>query len=244
MNYEGVYQKLQKQIASIGYDAKATSIEIVRFPIPRVDLGDVSIPHLLSAKKLEIKFSILSILMLNPTIKIIEIRDVDIITPKNGLDLSGHEASIATILRAIPKLPKMTLHNVSLIDKNTKNIDSHIDSVLVDPKASHNQLVIDWNKEDHTNLSYQNIDNGTKLLIESESNSYILKLEEFYKDEKLQTGTLTYNINNLQKFIATRYQDLDLLITKIQSPESGKFTCKMKLDGDRIRISDITFNKD
>ena len=242
INYQGVYQKLHSQIAKAGYDAQISSIEVVRFPVPRIDLRDMSIPNLLYAKKLEVNFSLLSILMLNPVISEINIHNVNIIAPKNKLDFVGHETMMVSIMNIVPKLPKILANNISLVDRITKNINQHIDDIVIDHTSSDKQLIINWDKKNKTNIAYKNTSAGVKVHLDSVSESYTLELNELYSKEKLQNGSLKYSINNLQKFVTETYQDLDLLITKIQSPEAAELLCDIDVKDKRISISNIKLN--
>lgn len=237
-NYENVYHKIRKKMALEGYKIKASHINIERFPFPKVEVHDFTIDNKLAAKVLEIKFSPLSTLSLTPKVKVINIHDVKIYTSDNRLDFTTHHPLISKMLKLLPKLPKIEISNLKVIDDVTKDIQ-YVENVSVDSSSPSNQMIVNWGNDSITKVSYNNVDNATNVQINYTGPVYSMKLSEIYKKNNFQEATMRYNVKEFGRFLENRYGEVDLLATRVVSQEPVDFFCKIKRDDDRIRFSNI-----
>lgn len=238
VNYEGIYQQFRKQVAKAGYNIKASHINVERFPIPRIEVLGVSIDNTLSAKKLEIKFSPLSTITFKPEIEIVQIEGVKTYVSDSRVNFLRHNTMISELLLLVPKLPRMKVSNITIVDNTTKNV-TNLSNVIVDPLSLGNQVTLNWDRNSSTKVSYNVVEAGVNVQINYAGPTYDMKLSEVYKSGKLKNGTLRYNIKNPQQFMVDTYQDVDLLVTKIRSDQPVEMNCKFRVDADRTRFTDI-----
>lgn len=238
VDYEGIYQKFRKQMAQAGYNIKASHINVERFPLPKIEALDISVDDNFMAKKLEIHFSPLSTLSFKPEVKIIQVDGAKLLLHDTRVNFLSHAPMVAKLIEIAPKMPKVTFNNVAVIDEVTKET-TRLNNVFIDPKAPGNQVTFSWDKNSITKVSYTSIDKGVNVQINYSGPTYNMKLSEIYTSGKLKTGTLRYNIRNLQEFMHDRYQDVDLLFTKIKSVEPAEVNCKFVVNTDRVRFSNI-----
>ena len=236
INFEGLYLKFNKQISDIGYEAKAASIDVSHFPIPTVTLGDVVIPGTFQAKKLTLKFSILSILTFNPSINSIEASDVNI--DSSGASMIHHEIAIINMFKIFPHIPNIDLKKVLLADKQSA-LAENVELIKIRPTSNFNNITIHWNDKNYTNISY-NKKSHLEVKISTVAPSHKIDFVETYDESlKLIAGTIDYNINNLKDYINDNYSDLDLLITQVASTEPIKITCDFGPEAKGIIIRNI-----
>lgn len=238
VNYEGIYQKFRKQMAAAGYNVKASHINVERFPIPRIEVLGVTIGDILTANKLEINFTPISTFSFKPEINIIKVDGVKTYAPDSRVDFMRHSTMMSKLLMLVPKLPRMKLNNITIVDDVTKEL-SYLNNVIIDANAPGNQVTLNWDRESSTKVSYTNVEKGVNVQINYSGPSYNMKLSEVYKKGQLKNGTLRYNVKNLRNFMSERYDDVDLLMTKIRSEQPLELNCKFKIDADRVRVTDI-----
>lgn len=238
VNYEGIYQKFRKHIAKAGFNIKASHINVERFPVPRIAVSGISIDDSITAKSLEIKFSPLSTITFNPEIEFVQIDGVKAYVSDSRIDFMRHNPMISKLLHLVPKLPRMKMNNIKVVDNVTKDTKV-LKNIIVDPSSLGNQVTLNWERDSVTKISYNVVESGVNVQINYSGPTYDMKLSEVYKQGKLKNGTLRYNVKNLQQFMADRYQDVDLLITKIRSDQPLELNCKFRVDADRTRFTDI-----
>lgn len=241
INFEGLYIKFNQQISEIGFEAKAGSIEVSHFPTPTVTLGDVIIPGKFEAKTLVLKFSIFSILTLNPTINLIEASDVTI--NSSGSTMINHGTAIINMFQLFPRIPDINLEKLSLINKQS-GVREYIQSAKIRPNSNFNNIILHWDNKASTNISYTK-NNNLEVQISTIAPSYKIDILETYDEgSKLLGGKIDYQIDNLKNYINNHYRDLDLLVTQVASNESVAIKCDFSAREDGINISNINLSSD
>ncbi len=242
-SYDGIYQKFHAQLADVGYEIKTESIDVVRFPLPRVVLGGVTVQNMFTAKSIEIKFSLSSMLKFSPAIASARIDDVTITLAANRSHFVNHETSVVEAFKLLPKLPEVTMYNVSLIDKTTKDTDS-VKKITISPHASTDQLLVEWSDDTTTKMRYVAFEDSMRVQIDSEGPYHHIAINELYKNDRLEDGDIKYHISNLKEFIDHNFQSLDFLVTRIQSTETMDISCKIKAEGEKFAVSSIVLKSD
>ena len=241
MNFEEIYQKFHQQIANVGYDAKTPSVQISHFPVPTVIVGDVDINGIFKAKKLSIKFSILSILTLNPSIDLITASDVDISV--TGVNKLQHETTLIRLFQILPELVNIDMKNVRLHDRHADTTEN-IAFLHIRPHDTYN-VVVNWTDRLSTLVSYNKQAAHLEVKIATTAPEHKVEFVETYDETyKLLSGTISYKIGNLRDYISENYMDLDLLITQIASKESIQITCDFAPtdNGMAVRNINLTSN--
>ena len=241
INFEGLYTKFHTQIADIGYDAKVASIEVSHFPTPTVVLGGVEIPGVLTAQKLSLKFSIFSILTLNPSISSIDASDVHI--QSSGASAMHHENAIVRMFQIFPRIPNTDFKRVVITDKKS-GLSENVQSIKIRPNSSFGNITIYWTDRTYTNISY-NQKAHLEVKIATISATHKVEFLETYDESlKLMSGTIDYHIDNIRDYINDNYRDLDLLITQIASTEPAHITCDFGPEPDGLMVRNINFISD
>ena len=241
INFEGLYTKFRQHISDIGYDSKVSSIDVSHFPTPTVVLGGVEIPGIFSAKKLYLKFSVFSILTLNPSISSIEAEDVHIHT--SGANMMHHESAVIRMFQLFPHLPNIDFKHITLDDRMAGTSED-VKTIKIRPNSSFNNITIYWTDKNYTNISYNKKDRLEVKIITVSPSHKIDFLETYDENLKLVSGTIDYHINNLRDHISSNYRDLDLLITQIASTEPMHMTCNFGIDHGGMLVRNINLKSE
>ncbi|MEY3197177.1 MAG: hypothetical protein RLZZ59_545 [Pseudomonadota bacterium] len=244
LNYQKILADIKNSMKESGYEATTNSIDIVHFPIPRIVVGNLSVQSMdpankstITSENVIVSLSVLSLLTLNPAIGSIESSKAVVTTLDT--DITKHGVLLHKLQKLIFMLPEVRLRNVELKSLNSSS-SAYLDSVDLKPKASFNNIILHWNKNTQTNISFSDSKAPYTAVITTLSPNHKMELSEEYSDQWILTsGHLDYKIHNLKDYVENEYPEINLMVTDIASTESMNITSDIASDNDSIFFKNI-----
>ncbi len=230
IDYAAVYQDFLANTKITNLPQNVSRIKIVNFPIPHLVIDNVNEPDKFKLQKLEIHFSLWSLLSFKPKATSIQIEKVDINHPVSKLNLMNHPQLVTKLIDARFNI---NIAALSLLDEENKPSVVAQD-VLLTQEGSTKRFSGKISGGTNFQGSINTENDTTNFHYSLTNNDYEVKLVETYQDKQLKNGKVNCRINNVNSFLAFALPEFKLVLDKMHFRE------KVNVSFDLLSIADST----
>jgi len=195
-DFKSAYDQIASTVKVDPSSIKTDDIEIVKFPFPYIKIKHIKQDGKIELSEAKIKFSVWSILTLNPKINSIYVKEVILRLDSDDTNLIYHDHFIAELIQKDLLSIKTNIDKLTLVESDN-DISMIMTNFLLKKSGDNYNFSAQTEQNRILNGNFHKNEDNIIFNLESSSDNYELSLQETYKDNKLVEGKASFKNLNL-----------------------------------------------
>jgi hypothetical protein len=244
IDYDKTYKHLLETVGIKNDSAGAFRYEIVKFPSPHLLIEKVTIDDKLDVKDIEIHFSILSLLRLDPKVVDLKAKEVILYLENDDVNFIRHDEFISELIQKEYLTAKINIGKLTFVESD-KDIALEITNFVFNGKKDSEQFSGDVDAIGKISGVFKKSDkdqNITLLNLDIQGNGFKALLNENYESGVFKSGLAELYTSNVPNKIGKLFPDISALAKNLNSDEEVKITFEIDLIDEGLFFKNILIN--
>lgn len=239
VDYDKAYSDFLVNIKDLEL-SETLQVKSNKLPVPYLSIKDANHKGKLELQNIDVKFSLISLLRLNPKVSEIDIISAKLYLDENQWNIVNHDRLIADLIAKKIEQIDFDIKKLYIFDHDN-NLLATIDNFVYRNGNSFAGYIRDLGKFSGQ-LAHH--DQQTNFQIHVTGDNYDFELSEFYQANNLLSGSGSFKIKNLANVLSNNLSDTGQLFSKINRSEPVNVSFDIAQNNEIIQLGDIVIVAD